>query len=633
MSTYDRIVCVTNRTRSIKYAIGALIFLGTLAIYLLTLCPTVPPRDSGELITAAYTLGITHPPGYPVYTVLGKLFTYIPWGNIAWRVNFMSAVFASATVTLLYYLVLELTGSLPAATLSALSLAFAPFFWSLALVAEVFQLNAFFTILNIYLLWLWSQKRDFKLLAAFAFIWGLSFSHHHTTALLGPGFLYIILVTDWRVLTKLKNWAILAGCFLVGLIPYIYLPLRSLANPYIDWGDPQTTERFLDVVLRRQFGSMRLDPALPQAAYTLEMIMANLKVYFGWLIKQFTIVGFILGLTGTVIAYFKDKKLFFFNLLLFLFSGLIFVLLAAYPFHVKTYQLYCGTILRRFMLPSFIVFAIWLGLAAAAIINWRPDKRVSLALGGTFLLIPAFVLAINFKTVDMSRYYYVEDLINNILRSAKPNSIIFANADTSLFSLWYMQGVEGKRPDIRIISSTPQKWRAERIMREAPGLMGFKQQPTEEEIQARIASYPNGFVFFHDLIRRNAAKMDIYTDLDDSKTFGPMFDYLAPNGLLYKFLSTKDTKAKLTQLKTTYHLWDDYKYTVPLSTINMNDYSARELLTFYAEGHNFAGLVYVFNRDYSEAVKEFNKALALYPNYPSAMINLQKLHSLKQRAN
>ncbi|MBN1383999.1 MAG: DUF2723 domain-containing protein, partial [Elusimicrobia bacterium] len=85
-------------------------FLLSFAVYLATLCPTVYVGDSGEFATAAYTLGITHPPGYPLYVILGKIFTIIiPFGNIAYRVNLMSAFFGALTCALVYLIVRNFT--------------------------------------------------------------------------------------------------------------------------------------------------------------------------------------------------------------------------------------------------------------------------------------------------------------------------------------------------------------------------------------------------------------------------------------------------------------------------------------------------------------------------------------------
>ena len=74
--------------------------------YLFSLHPTVSAGDSGELITAAYTLGIAHPPGYPLWTILGKIFTIIiPFGNIAYRVNLMSAFIGACTCAIFNFIV------------------------------------------------------------------------------------------------------------------------------------------------------------------------------------------------------------------------------------------------------------------------------------------------------------------------------------------------------------------------------------------------------------------------------------------------------------------------------------------------------------------------------------------------
>ena len=98
-------------TSSQNFSEKRLFFIGcfvSFLVYVRTLCPTVYVGDSGELISAAYTLGIAHPPGYPLYCLLGKLFTFLPFGNIAYRVNLLSAFFASLTVGMVYRILLRL---------------------------------------------------------------------------------------------------------------------------------------------------------------------------------------------------------------------------------------------------------------------------------------------------------------------------------------------------------------------------------------------------------------------------------------------------------------------------------------------------------------------------------------------
>ena len=124
--------------------------------------------------------------------------------------------------------------------------------------------------------------------------------------------------------------------------------------------------------------------------------------------------------------------------------------------------------------------------------------------------------------------------------------------------------------------------------------------------------------------------MDIYTDLDDSKTFGQLFNLLAPNGLVFRFLKTPSLQAKVNNLEGAYKLWAEYQFRSPLKSADMGDYATRELLTFYAEGHNFSGMIYAMDKQYNKAGQEFMKAMTIYPDYPSARINLNKLRGIIQ---
>ncbi|KKQ89288.1 MAG: hypothetical protein UT12_C0017G0009 [Candidatus Curtissbacteria bacterium GW2011_GWC2_38_9] len=132
-----------------NYILPFLLFAFTLIVYILTLSRSVYFGDSGELIAAAYTLGIAHPPGYPLYTMLAHLFTYLPFGTLAFRVNLFSAVTSSLTVVVIYFICLKLTSNRLASISASLFLAFSYLFWLYSLVAEVFSLHALFVTLII----------------------------------------------------------------------------------------------------------------------------------------------------------------------------------------------------------------------------------------------------------------------------------------------------------------------------------------------------------------------------------------------------------------------------------------------------------------------------------------------------
>ncbi|MFB3896495.1 MAG: DUF2723 domain-containing protein, partial [bacterium] len=174
------------------FAIG--ISLVALVIYLLTLCPTVYVGDSGELTAAAYTLGIAHPPGYPLLCLAGKIFTWIPLGDIAYRINLLSAVFATSTVVLLYLLLLKIIQNRIIASVGSLIFAFSHTFWNNANIGKSsYAINAFFTVVILLTLYQWSEikvnrkKEDAnspddsaRYLYLSGLFFGLGLANHHT---------------------------------------------------------------------------------------------------------------------------------------------------------------------------------------------------------------------------------------------------------------------------------------------------------------------------------------------------------------------------------------------------------------------------------------------------------------------
>src|SRR5438132_6549694 len=156
-------------------ALAALLFL----LYALGACPTIYVGDSGELVTAVHLLGIPHPTGYPLYVLLGKLWTLlIPAGSIAWRMSLFSAACAAATCGALYALARRVPLDRPAAALAALLAAFSPSFWGEANVQRVYSLEALFVVLATAAAWHWYARRDGRSLVAAFFLCGLGATSH-----------------------------------------------------------------------------------------------------------------------------------------------------------------------------------------------------------------------------------------------------------------------------------------------------------------------------------------------------------------------------------------------------------------------------------------------------------------------
>src|SRR3990167_8474546 len=173
-----------------KIFIPVFIFSFTLAIYILTLSRSIYFGDSGEFITVAKTLGIAHTPGYPLYTIIAHLFTYLPFGNLAFKVNLFSAVTSSLTAVIVYFICLKLNKNRLASISASLFLAFSYLFWLYSLVAEVFSLNSLLVALIILVsISIFENPKNLRLFYLLSFIFAFALTNHHTIVFISPALL------------------------------------------------------------------------------------------------------------------------------------------------------------------------------------------------------------------------------------------------------------------------------------------------------------------------------------------------------------------------------------------------------------------------------------------------------------
>ncbi|HEA46984.1 MAG TPA: DUF2723 domain-containing protein, partial [bacterium] len=408
----------------------------------------------------AYTLGITHPPGHPIYCLLGRLFTFLPFGPVAYRVNLMSAFFASLTIVLIYLIILKIQdqGSriqdhqtsflchVPA-IVAALSLAFSKSFWSYALVTEIYTLKAFFLALLIFILLKWKESFDqrpatsdqrpatcTRYLYLFALIYGLSFSNHITMVLFLPAFLYFVLITDWRAVFNPKNVILVILLFTFGLSLYLYLPIRSLQNPPLDWGDPETFRTFIQHVSGGQYHYRLFD--LP-----LNKILQQIKRYSLIIFQEFTWLPIAIGIFGLFSLIRRRSFL--------LFTGLLFLIEAAFNLSNFKFELP-----SHFYIPSFLIFSLWIGYGIGSLFHLltfcpRVQRAGFYSLAFLLLLVPLAPLVANYKEANQSQDYQTYDLGRNILDSLKKDAILIGGDS---FTYWYLQYVENQRRDVITIS-------------------------------------------------------------------------------------------------------------------------------------------------------------------------------------
>ena len=400
----------------------------TFLVYAWGACRTIYVGDSGELVAAVHLLGIPHPSGYPLYVLLGKLWTLVPFGSVAFRMSLFSAACAAATCGILYLLCSRLGLRPSAGATAALLLAFSPSFWGEANIQRVYALNALFLGLATALAFAWHRTRRPSALAAAAFACGLGATNHTFMALCGAALAVFALVTEPALFRRPAILKV-AAAGLAGLAPYAYLPLRSRMNPPLDWGNPETWNAFLAVVTRRDFWERRwIETPLDLVPITADYL-ASLGRELLWL-------GAGLALLGLVVGWRRRWPV--------LFPVLVMAAnLGAMAVHGSRTDIF---IWHRYYIPSYFMAALLAGMGAQALAE-RLKGPVKLLP----LVIPVVALVTGWREFDRSRYRIAEDFSRTLLSSLPAGAHLAADDDNILFVLIYLYWVEGLRPDVDLV--------------------------------------------------------------------------------------------------------------------------------------------------------------------------------------
>lgn len=428
------------------------VFLLPLALYLPTLAPTVGQHDAFEFQVLAHQLGIAHPTGYPLYIMLGKLFTLLPLGNVAYRVNLSSALFASLTVLVLYLTIHQLTGDRSAAALAALTFGFSYSFWSQAVEAEVYALNALFVCLVVYLLVRCfgagrsvSERRP-ALFVAICLVYGLSLTHHRTMLLLTPGILLYVLLHKPGILLRPRY---LLASFVAFLAPIIALHLFIPLRWWQIHGQPMTWHQFTDLVLGTRFAAALQWDAVVRDPQRPAILVRSL-------LEQYPVPALLLGAAGLLSLLWSRRTR---HATAGWREGVF--LLLAFSGYVAFGLSYDVPDVSLFLIPASLVTAAALGIGISSLrreadnllARWPgllPATRrqitasVTLALAG---LLPLTLIWTNLPKVDKSHAYASYDWGMYALQRDLPSGAVILADSEKMAPLHYLQTVEQIRPD------------------------------------------------------------------------------------------------------------------------------------------------------------------------------------------
>ena len=422
-----------------------------LAVYVYTLCPTVMGGDSGELTTAAYTLGVAHPPGYPLFTLLGKAFCFLPWGSVAWRVNLFSAVCNSLAAVLLLLTVRQWTGDALSGFVAGGLFAFSPLAWRYAVVAEVFSLNNFFVCLLFYLATRYLQENNRRIAVIAVFVFALGLSNHHTLLFYGIPLCVWMFVKGGLDLVRGKSLAVFAGVSVMGLLPYLYLPIAGSFWRINSWGDPTTLHGFFHHFLRKDYGTFTGVPGLETRS---GLLFSSLAAYVGHLPEQLLYgVGLLLALWGLIICLRSER-----------WKGVAGLTLGVFLFYLIGFQSILNLpvdqplfleVQSRFWLMANIPVFLWAG-AGFADLRTRstglfPTKSFRLILYGLALAAAVTQIVLHYRAEDKSRNFLFYRFGKALLSPLPRNALLIIKGDIYASVLRYPQECEGFRKDVRIL--------------------------------------------------------------------------------------------------------------------------------------------------------------------------------------
>ncbi|MDA8131277.1 MAG: DUF2723 domain-containing protein [Elusimicrobia bacterium] len=458
---------------------ASLLVLLLVPLYVCSLPPVLPPyRDAGEMASAAWTLGVAHQPGYPLYILSAKLFSLLPLGNPAWRLNLYSAAAGIAGV-LVFWRLAALAFSPAAAFFAALLLGFNFTLRTVSSVPEMYALNFLFAGAVL----LSASRRGRGALFLTSFLLGLGMANRMDLLLAAPA----LLLLSWPELKEGGPMSLLkaAGFFFLGFSLYLYLPFRSSCWPRFDWSHPADPATFLAVITRKSYGSTLDLISLNYARG--ELFLPGMKYYAIHLWQNFS-AALAFAAAGLYAEWRRSPLRLAAFAALFVFPGPVFIFMANMPPNPHALAI----VEPYYLLPDIAV-AFWAAAGLFFLAGRYPRAFRPLVLAAALTCGLVFYGGAH---GSLRRWLFAaEDYASDVLRSVPPGSVVVAKKDVQLFSLWYLQEVKGLRPDVRVVAQglSGAPWYREEQRRYVPGLTLYNLgsgQPADW--QAFVSANPGG---------------------------------------------------------------------------------------------------------------------------------------------
>ena len=654
------------------------VFVVALLLYTWTLAPTVTLVDSGELILAAWGTGVAHPPGFPLWVMLAHLASLLPFGNVAVRINFSSALFAALACATLTLVIAELTitASSPSkpkrpgkagpqsrkrqdsiggrflmlapAVGAGLLTAFSKTLWSYATITEVYALNTLLILVIFFLMVGWRRRvlesqttkneqvtiHDGWLYLA-AFIFGLAMGDHHVTVGLTLPAVAVVVYRTQRLKFFTSRRLLYAALISIGALVavYAYLPLAASRNPVMNWGNPRSLQEIWWHITGRQYRVFFIfSPAIMGEQFVEFCRMALREFGFPWLP-----LTLLLAFAGLASAYKRDRTTFWFLLVI-----LIIDLAYCLSYEIAEDK-------DAYYLPAFIAIAIAAALGIRWLIQFAGTWRVPIlvpylvgAMAIVFTLGTAF--AANWPFNNRKHYFIADDYVENLFSTIAPDGLLLTQDWQVVSPMFYAQEIEQRRRDVKVIDINllRRSWYFDYLTHAHPSLMERSRDKINPyvELLRLWERDPAAFDRNQDLTRRiSMAFLDLIRSMVTNEI------KVAPVYMTNDVLSADKTNGYLTQwIPQTYqlvphglvfNLATDPSFHDPpdprLRTRGLADGTLRfadddvvklKVLPVYARMLTNQGRYLAAFHRHERAIVAFKEALALDPNLTTAQQGL-----------
>jgi len=436
-----------------------------LAVYGETLAPGLTwahdGADGGDLAAAVLTGGVPHPPGYPLYLILGTLATALASSWDASRtLALLSALSSSLAAACLCAAVMALTApaegmSFPVGLVgsaSGLAVAFSPLVWSQAVIAEVYALHALLVSLALLLTVVIDRRSSGHgiLLVLLFLVAGLGVGHHPSFVLLVPGLAAWMIRAPWLRQVDRRTWVVASGAFLLSQGIYIILPVRARSDPLINWGDASSLPGFLWLVTAQAYRPYLFGVSLAD-------IIPRLGVWAQKILATFSVPGMAIALYGLTKV---DGRVSLVTI-----PGVILISLSALLYGTADFYVY--------LVPVVIIMGLWLGWGLAEVVSALGTQgwRRRLAAGVVILAIPLLLLVTGWPTSDASQDRRAMTFVDEAFAILPPRAVVVSWSDEQTFALWYGQATH-QRHDMVVVDwdLTQYAWYRAQLRRRWPEL-------------------------------------------------------------------------------------------------------------------------------------------------------------------